>query len=359
MKNMKTTRIFYLFLFCLVLHFFALPVTISAQSVDFNFSPRLWGLDLLVTINNFPFSFENLGLFKALIGFGGGYEDYGYFRDSNNDYLVYQENSTYSFNFKRVNFLGSLGFGFDFLANEKIGHHLFCLKILYCADYQSYENTNDGKETYLYQTSLAEKEGIFQNSILFSIYFNLLKISSKTHSIKGMDLYLSYKMYPHLMNNLSDYSALTFQFRGYLPFIEDEKISVYIANRFHLYYIPLSSSYIPVSALTEGSLGCAMRGIYWCQYEGTFRLVNNLDIRIFFPEIFKQNYIYPGIIIFFDIGVNDYKHLDQVISTENIQYSTGIGAILVVMGIDLVDFYIEYNIKDSQLFLRLRFSTFF
>ncbi|HPO60340.1 MAG TPA: hypothetical protein PLN45_02210, partial [Exilispira sp.] len=59
------------------------------------------------------------------------------------------------------------------------------------------------------------------------------------------------------------------------------------------------------------------------------------------------------------IGVNDYKHLDQVISTENIQYSTGIGAILVVMGIDLVDFYIEYNIKDSQLFLRLRFSTFF
>ncbi|HPB47517.1 MAG TPA: hypothetical protein PLX16_02755, partial [Exilispira sp.] len=221
------------------------------------------------------------------------------------------------------------------------------------------ENTNDGKETYLYQTSLAEKEGIFQNSILFSIYFNLLKISSKTHSIKGMDLYLSYKMYPHLMNNLSDYSALTFQFRGYLPFIEDEKISVYIANRFHLYYIPLSSGYIPVSALTEGSLGCAMRGIYWCQYEGTFRLVNNLDIRIFFPEIFKQNYIYPGIIIFFDIGVNDYKHLDQVISTENIQYSTGIGAILVVMGIDLVDFYIEYNIKDSQLFLRLRFSTFF
>ncbi|HPB47493.1 MAG TPA: hypothetical protein PLX16_02635, partial [Exilispira sp.] len=144
MKNMKTTRIFYLFLFCLVLHFFALPVTISAQSVDFNFSPRLWGLDLLVTINNFPFSFENLGLFKALIGFGGGYEDYGYFRDNNNDYLVYQENSTYSFNFKRVNFLGSLGFGFDFLANEKIGHHLFCLKILYCADYQSYENTNDG-----------------------------------------------------------------------------------------------------------------------------------------------------------------------------------------------------------------------
>lgn len=345
----------------LILFLFLSLFSIStlAQSIGFSFSPRLWGLDFFVYINDFPAKIGDLATFQTIIGVGGGWETYGYFRDASNNPVPYVENSNFSFYFNRINVIGTFGISYLFAYNEFYGKYLGQFRLKFISDFQSYSQESDNKPTYLSTTNLSDKKGIFQNSLTIEFYLDMLKYSSKFHTIKGLDFLINYDIFPSFINEIADFTRLQARIRGYAVIVENENFSVYIADKLHFYYIPISSNYIPVSALTMGSLGYVLRGVNWCQYEGTIRLTNNFDIRFFLPTIFNQSFIYPGLILFFDIGANDYENLDNKLDFSKMEYSTGAALVLVVFGIDLLDFYLDYNIKTSQLSFKLRFSLFF
>lgn len=332
---------------------------IFGQNISFSFSPRLWGIDFFLFLNDFPVKFDNFASIQTIIGIGGGWESYGYFRDSSNNPVQYDESSAYSFYFNRIDIIGTFGLSFMFFYNEFYGKYLTQIRFKFVTDYQSYEQENSNKATYLSQSNLIDKEGIFQNSFLIEFYLDLLKYSSKYHSMRGLDFYIGYEIFPQFINQIANFTRLLAKIRGYLPILEKEEISIYLANRVLFYYIPQSSDYIPVSALTMGSLGYTIRGVKWCQYEGTIKLNNNFDIRIFFPKIFGQSLVIPGIVLFFDCGINDYERLDGIIDFSKTQFSTGIGLITVVLGIDLIDFYLDYNINEKLISFALRFSLYF
>ncbi|HPC37869.1 MAG TPA: hypothetical protein PLF21_01025 [Exilispira sp.] len=332
---------------------------ILGQSLNFSFSPRLWGLDFYLFLNDFPAKLGQAATLQTIIGIGGGWESYGYFRDVNNYPVPYSDNSAYSFYFNRIDIIGTFGIGFLFFYNDNYNKYLSQLRFKFIIDYQSYEQENNDKPTYLSLTNLQDKEGIFQNYFAVEFYFDLLKYSSKFHSIKGIDFLLSYEIFPSFINQVANFSRFQAKFRGYLTLIESSEFTIYLADRIFFYYIPQSSVYIPVSALTMGSLGYSMRGINWCQYEGTIELINNFDIRVFLPSLFNQSYIIPGLVLFFDLGINDFQNLDGNINFEDLQYTTGIGLVIVVFGIDFIDFYLDYNIKEEKLAFKLRFSLYF
>ncbi len=353
---MKFKFYFFLFLFLLL---FIISQNIYGQTLLYSVSPRLWGFDFYFFINDFPAKIGSIGTTMMILGIGYGHESYGYFRDSSNNPINYDENSTYSFYFTRTNIIGTVGFSFLFFYNESYGKYLTQLTFKFILDYQSYEQQNDSKSSYLSQTNLPDKEGIFQNSFLIEFYLNFLNYSIKFHSYNGIDLLLSYEIYPQFINQIADFSRFKVRLRGFLPIIESESFTAYIADRLSFYYTPTSSGYIPVSSLTAGSLGYSMRGVNWCQYEGTIAFINNLDLRIFLPKIFNQKFIIPGLILFFDCGVNDYQSLDGKLDFSLMQYSTGIGIVLALIGIDLIDFYLDYNINDSILSFKLRFALYY
>ncbi|MCR4422680.1 MAG: hypothetical protein NUV32_09445 [Exilispira sp.] len=346
-------------IFVLLLIISIVSQMVLGQNISFSFSPRLWGLDFYLFLNDFPAKLGDFATIQMILGIGGGWESYGYFRDTSNNPLPYSENSPYAFYFNRIDLIGTFGLGFLFFYNEFYGKYTSQLRFKFLVDYQSYEQDSDGKPTLLSQTNLPDKEGIFQNSFAIELYIDFLKYSSKYHTIRGMDLLVSYEIFPQFINEIANFSRIQVKLRGFLTILENDNLSIYLADRVYFYYIPQTSSYIPISALTMGSLGYSMRGINWCQYEGTIRLLNNFDIRIFLPQIFGQSYIIPGLILFFDFGTNDYQDLNGVFGFSNLQYSTGIGLVIVALGIDLIDFYLDYNLKESQLYFKLRFSLFF
>jgi hypothetical protein len=348
-----------IFILSLILLISTISPIVFGQNISFSFSPRLWGLDFYLFLNDFPVKLVDFASMQTLLGIGGGWESYGYFRDLSNNPVQYSDNPTYAFYFNRIDLIGTFGLGFLFFYNEFYGKYISQLRFKFLVDYQSYEQESDGKPTYLSQTTLPDKEGIFQNSFAIELYIDFLKFSSKYHSIRGVDFLFSYEIFPQFMNEIANFSRIQAKFRGFLTILENENLSIYLADRIFFYYIPQTSSYIPISALTMGSLGYSMRGINWCQYEGTIRLLNNFDIRIFTPQIFEQSYIIPGLILFFDIGLNDYQNLNGTLDFSNLQYSTGIGLVIVALGIDLIDFYLDYNLKETQLYFKLRFSLFF
>lgn len=352
---MKKTANFILFILGSLFLFSAI---VYGQNLNFSFSPRLWGIDFFLFINDFPSKLGDFATLQMILGIGAGWESYGFFRDSSNNPVSYTENPPYQYYFNRLDIIGTFGLAFLFAYNESYGKYLSQIRLKFITNYQTYEQQSNNDPTYLSQTNFPDKEGIFQNNIKIEYLFDMTRYSTKFHTYNGFDLLLSFEIFPKFINQIADFTRFQGILRGYLTLIESENLSLYIADRVQFYYIS-AISYIPVSALTMGSLGYVMRGVYWCQYEGKIRLNNNFDIRLFFLNLFNQSFIIPGLIIFFDIGTNDYQNLDNKLDFNLIQYSTGVGLVLVIFGIDLIDFYLDYNIKEARLSYALRFALYF
>ena len=138
MKNLKSIILILLLVVFFQILLSIFPQNILAQNISFSFAPRLWGLDLFIFINDFPLKINDFSTFQTIIGIGGGWESYGYFRDSSNNPVDYDENSSYSFYFNRIDIIGTFGFAYLFMYNDIFGKYNSHLRFKFVTNYQSY-----------------------------------------------------------------------------------------------------------------------------------------------------------------------------------------------------------------------------
>ena len=225
-----------------------------------------------------------------------------------------------------------------------------------------------GASSFLLESSLSDREGVFLTSFLLALRLDGVETVAKRQTQEGLYAELSAEWAP------ADFVRLNAHLSGLTTLVDAPHLALVLGDRVEadLLLSPAGDvSTIPALARTtlggmnpdgfggEAGLGGAVRGVHGERFDGTLKLVNNLELRLLFPEIFPVA-IFPGLIAYVDVGTSDYRNLDRrPVLPGDLFLSVGAGAYLRALIADLV-LYGSYCIApaDAAGFkVDFRFST--
>lgn len=139
------------------------------------------------------------------------------------------------------------------------------------------------------------------------------------------------------------------RFDAFLPIVDGRSIGLYAGARILAEYLAGDGApareyqrfggYDPVTGLGSG-----LRGTAPGRFDGRFRALANLDLRLSFPGL-AGYYVFPGLIAFADAGVSDERSSDLLSS--GVQGSVGAGFWAHMFGFDLVLTY-AWHINEER-----------
>jgi hypothetical protein len=330
---------------------------------------RLWGIDL-------EFIYEGLQFINGVdtnlwISAGGGGETIGFYREGLDGTTPYTppDTGTDLGLFNRSNFLWTLGLSQGLIYDETNQRNLLELMAYYRSSSETYTKLN-GINANIFSTNLKDKDGILQNSALVGIVYKGIALDPDTQVKQGIYAEATYESAPKSMNEIADFTRLNTTATGFWPLLENESYCLFLGDR--IMYDKLDGAYIPINArssfggvsvfsgITSPGLGGTIRGVGPGRFDGYNKVINNLDLRMTFPELIQGGWMIPGIIIYYDLGFTD--NLTGQVDTSQIYSSAGLSLFahlkLSLVELDLGlsnDYFINENRSTLNLLAYLQF----
>jgi len=351
-----------------------LPFIIFCEEEDesvFSFYPipRFWGLDL-------EFSYFGIKLISPMltrfdIMLGSAYEAVNYYRNIDNSHYIPPSSGDLSEYYKwNINWAIGIrqGLLFNHHKNDNLLETYLLLRSIYDINLE-----DNSPNSLIFNSGLTEAEGIMQNTIVTGILVDNMIEDENLFCRQGYSCNLTFEYGPDfLFNNIkgrADFYRLTFDARIYFTLVKIPRASDKTYNDFNLYICDrfvtdiLWGNYIPITArqsiggsdvAVEKAFGGAMRGIADFRFDSYFKIINNFDIRMYFPAFSVYiTKIVPLLVLFYDTGI--YDNLDYDLDFENIAHTTGFGIGINEFGFDLI-FYVGYFINENRLSLSFEFG---
>ncbi|HEX3047558.1 MAG TPA: hypothetical protein VHY08_22595 [Bacillota bacterium] len=328
---------------------------------------RLWGIDL-------QFIYQGLQFINGVdtnlwISAGGGAETIGFYRESDDSLYTPPLTGTDLGIFNRTNFLGTLGLSQGLIYDEANQRNLLELMFYYRSSSETYTKLN-GVNAKIFETTLPDRDGITQNSALVGIVYKGIAIDPDTQVRQGVYAEASYESAPKSLNDIADYTRLNTTAIGFWPLVQSETYCLFLGDR--MMYDKLDGAYIPINArssfggasvfpgITSLGLGGTIRGVGPGRFDGYDKLINNLDLRMTFPELIGGGWMTPGVIVYYDFGYTDnLTHeldLDQMKSSAGLSLFAHLKLPLVELDLGVSnDYFINENRSTLNLLAYLQF----
>ncbi len=243
----------------------------------------------------------------------------------------------------RMNMNWRLGIRQDVLYSERTEKNLISFFMLYRGRYDL--NIDNG--SLLFQSNLADREVIFQNSVTPGILLDLVSRNAPGIARRGFKAEGSIEMAPVFFFNTEigrvDFTRcnLDLQFfsavEGIRLFDPDFPLDLLFSSRFLFDY--LYGKEIPINARQsiggtelKRAVGGVLRGVHEGRFDATIKSVTNLDLRLNMPPI---AFLVPGILVYFDSAVHDDLTGIFALDPDRLLFSTGGGIVLNLFGIDI------------------------
>jgi hypothetical protein len=294
---------------------------------------RLWGIDMAGVYKGFTFV-DGLDT-RLWLSLGGGVEAVGFYRNSDGTPYTPPTSGTDPGAFSRTNVLWTLGLAQGLIYDQENQKNLVELIGYYRSSVENYTEAN-GVHARIFDSGLPDKDGITQNSLLAGIRYNGITVNQENQLRKGAFAETSLEFAPNSLNQIADFTRWNTTVIGFWPCVENDNYCIFAGDR--LMYDRLYGNYIPINARTSfggasvfpgiisTGLGGAMRGVNYGRFDGYDKLINNLELRATFPNLFKQDWIIPGVIVYYDLGYTDnltnQLQMDQLYSAAGIAVYT-------------------------------------
>ena len=235
---------------------------------------------------------------------------------------------------------------------------------LYLRGYYDYYYAPSGDEPLLFATSLSDKRGIFQSSLLGGFRYTTATYHQSSRVRSGSVAEVSSEWAPGVWPNgvygEASYLRLNAQAAGYLPIFESSAANgagygLYAALYGSLDYS--TGSHIPLNILqtfgglsTRTGLGGSVRGVDDRRFAANFKGVANFDLRLEFPAL-ADGLLESGIVTFVDGGFfDDTQNISPVRSDHSgTAWSTGIGVSGGIRNLATLVIYTEFYVNGTNI----------
>jgi len=339
----------------LVLFFFAVPAGLALEFTDspFVFLPgvRVWGADVTVGCLG-P---RLLGSVDTVLWahVGGGWEDHKIYRDFAADgaagtpLAADDERAGY----RKLTLDWQLGLAQGLLWSTSLDHNLLEVILQSRWRLEDYRQGAAG-ESSLLASALADSGGLFMSTFLLALHLDGVQTSRRRRTSNGVDAEASVEWAPAgLFGTPMSFIRLNAHVEGLITLADAGNLALVAGDRLEGDIVFAGAGglrTIPVWARTtfggvnpygfggQEGLGGALRGVHNERFDGTLKIVNNLEVRLLFPEILPVS-VFPGLIAFLDAGTSDFRALDRSpILPDDLFISMGMGLYLHALEVDLV-----------------------
>lgn len=217
-----------------------------------------------------------------------------------------------------------------------------------------YSKAIDGayEHSIAYDNGLNELSGLFRHSMVLGINFHDIDIDQINQSRQGYAFEFSLTGGHAAVPDFGDaglWGKISAHTEGYLRLADFSFLGAYLAGRLAGDWV--SGSFIPTIEMQKMGgydqvplLGGGIRGTLAGRFDGYFRAMTNLDLRVSFPSLFGYN-IFPGLFAFADLGVSDCR-TDNIFAS-GLQKSIGGGLWMHIVYVDFLLFY-TYHLNEER-----------
>lgn len=340
----------------------ALPVSALGEtsSWQFEYDLRIWGIDLIWSRLTSPlFSAVDTGYFFSI---GGGLQTFSLYRQPDGTPYPPPRDGENLALYKDANLTWSLGLKQGLVYDIRRLRNLWEVVLAYQGRYD-HNFVDWTPDALLYASALPDREGGFQNAVFAGFTYNAVDEDKDRWLKKGVYAEISGEFAPLGLFNSStsaDYCRFNGTALGFYPLREGDMLSIYLAERFMYDY--LCGDYIPVRARTtiggfskypgfDRGLGGAVRGVDAGRFDGYVKALNNLELRVVFPQ-WSEYGVVPEVIAYFDLGVTD--NLNSSLDFGQVLTSAGVGvgvSDLIVYG----NYFFNEDLFSVELALGIHF----
>lgn len=357
-KEYRWIMVLVVLLFC----WSALPAAAQKKpdSWQFKYALRIWGIDL--TWNRTGPDLVPGVETEYFCSLGGGLETFGFYREPDGQAYVPPATGANRALYKDANLTWSIGLEqgliYDLGRQRNLWEMLFCYHGRY--DHHLVEQK---PEALLFASALPDREGGVQNALLTGFRYNGVDSNPDALTKHGLDAEVSWEWAPLSLGNKgtgADYHRFNLTVLGFYTLVERRGLSIYLADR--LIYDHLAGAYIPVRARTtiggfskypgfDQGLGGAVRGIAAGRFDGYRKAINNIELRLIYPE-WRSYGVVPELIGYFDVGVTD--QLTFSLDWDQVFSAVGIG-----IGLSDLILYGNYFFNEAEFSLNLALGIHF
>lgn len=290
----------------------------------FAYDVRLWGFVGGIGYRGLSFA-DGMDTIFWVYG-GGGWQERYYYRYPDGgiyDGLREGDNPEVDPFYRRLNAEWKAGIAQGICFNPVIDENLLELFFFYKGRYDYHYADTWTADPILFKTdTVADRDGIFQNSFLTGVSRNDVRFDEVSRTITGTYAEASFEWGPSGLGNdivgIADFSRLNLTGMGFQELFR--RISARGFNLLSGYFCTFASfdvsfgNSIPLNIRqTFGGreprlgLGDALRGADKAKYDSRLKFVHNLELRINGPAFIWRGLL-PGFLFFFDYGF--YNNLD-------------------------------------------------
>lgn len=336
---------------------------------------RIWGADMTVGFRGVRLL---VGVDSVLWAhLGGGWQGQNLYRDFSASPVAGVLTSAQSSeaDYQKLTFDWQVGLSQGIVWSDHLDRNLLEAVVLAKWRLDRYYQNAAGTSSFLLESSLSDREGAFLTSFLAALRLDGVETVAKRQTQDGVYAEVSAEWAPAgLFGSTADFVRLNAHLSGFTTLAEAPHLVLVLGDRVEgdVLLSPAGDvSTIPVLARTtlggmnpdgfggEAGLGGAVRGVHGERFDGTLKLVNNLELRLLFPEILPVA-IFPGLIAYLDAGTSDFRNLDRrPVLPRDLFVSIGAGAYLRALVADLV-LYGSYCMAPAEAAgfkVDFRFST--
>ena len=312
---------------------------------------RLWGADMTIGYRGIrPFPAVETILWAHV---GGGWEGHSLYRDFSLDSPVGQalgaddERADYN----KLTLDWQVGLAQGIVWSPSLERNLLEAVFLSKWRLDAHRQNADGTSALL-ASALPDAAGLFMSSVLAALHFDGIRTESRRQTKDGVDAEVSAEWAPRgLFGSPAEFVRLNAHVAGLVTLAQAAHVALVAGGRLEADLLLAPSgdlTTIPVWARStlggvnpdgfggQSGLGGAVRGLAGERFDGTLKVVNNLELRVLFPEIFPVA-IFPGLIFFVDVGTSDWRRLDRApVLPGDLVVSAGAGLDLRALVADLV-----------------------
>ncbi len=339
----------------LVLLLSAIPAGLALDFTDgpFVFLPsvRIWGADITAGWRVPPLLPPYDTVLWAHVG--GGLEDHGIYRDFTAGGIVGTPLAAEDVraDYRKLTLDWQLGLAQGLLRSPGLERNLLEVILQSRWRLEDYRRGPAGSSSLL-ASALADSAGLFMGTFLLALHLDGVQTSRRRRTSNGVDAEASVEWAPAgLFWTPMSFVRLNSHVEGLITLADGGNLALVAGDRLEgdVVLSPAGNLWtIPVWARTtfggvnpygfggQAGLGGALRGVRSERFDGTLKIVNNLEVRLLFPEILPVA-VFPGLIAFLDAGTSDFRALDySPILPDNLFISTGMGVYLHALGVDLL-----------------------
>lgn len=292
---------------------------------------------------------------------GGGYEELNYFRDPSG--RLYAGGGGFDPErdpfYTRVNGRLDLGIAQGLVYNERLEANL----LEAFAFYQSridYVLDDPARNELILASGLPDAAGSFRNSLLVGMSYADLDKGDPHRTQSGASAEASAEWGPAFLFNAAygraDYLRLDLTAKGFLPLFDlDPRAELNVLSGYAGGFLAvdwMTGRDIPIAVRQSfggrdprQGLGGAVRGFEDARFDGPFKAVLNLEVRLNLPQFKLVDVVTPGLVAFFDSGYFDLLNA----SDSGFLFSSGIGVFADIWNYTSLTLYTALDFPRSRM----------